>query len=97
MNVGTGKSRVASGLTMKGFPKAEQMLVSEEEMQRLYLDGRAIRRYCLECRGPKFMMPAKKNSQPSDLADAHIPEKYQIVCKTCGRKYTAALVSLVRE
>lgn len=76
---------------MKLF-KAEQIPVSEEEMQLLYLDGRSIRRYCLQCRGPKFMIPAKKSpSAKSDLNDGKIPDKFQIVCKTCGMKYTAKL------
>ena len=80
------------GVTMKGFPRTENIPVSEEEMQRLYFDGRAIRRYCLQCRGPKFMLPAKKNpmDQP-DLVETKAPEKYQIVCKSCGVKYTAKL------
>ena len=72
--------------------KTEPILVNEEEMQVLYLDGRAIRRYCLQCRGPKFMVPAKKSgSGQSELGDGKIPEKFLIVCKTCGMKYTAKL------
>ena len=80
---------------MKLLFKAEQIPVSEEEMQLLYLDGRSIRRYCLQCRGPKFMIPAKKSSSAkSDLNDGKIPEKFQIVCKTCGMKYTAKLAAV---
>jgi len=76
----------------KRLIKSEAIPVIEEEMQVLYLDGRAIRRYCLQCRGPKFMVPAKKSaSAQSDLTDGKIPDKLQIVCKTCGMKYTAKL------
>lgn len=72
--------------------KAEQLVVSSEEMQRLYFDGRAIRHYCLQCRGPKFMIPSKKSATFHDnMADTSTPEKYSIVCKACGTKYTAKL------
>ena len=77
---------------VKRLIKTESIPVSEEEMQVLYLDGRAIRRYCLQCRGPKFMLSPKKSaSAQSDLGDGKIPDKFQIVCKTCGTKYTARL------
>jgi len=40
------------------------------------------------------MLPAKKSaSSQSDLTDGKIPEKFQIVCKTCGMKYTAKLAT----
>ena len=77
---------------MKGYPRTEQIPVSEEEMQRLYFDGRAIRRYCLQCRGPKFMLPAKKiQAYEPGLVETKPPDRYQIVCKNCGVKYTARL------
>ena len=77
---------------MKRLIKTETIPVNQEEMEVLYLDGRAIRRYCLQCRGPKFMVPAKKiASGQSELGDGKIPEKFLIVCKTCGMKYTARL------
>jgi hypothetical protein len=82
------------GLLVKRLIKTESIPVNEEEMQVLYLDGRAIRRYCLQCRGPKFMVPAKKSASQSDLGDGKIPDKLQIVCKTCGIKYTAKLTSV---
>jgi len=78
---------------VKRLIKSEPLAVSEEEMQLLYLDGRSIRRFCLQCRGPKFMVPAKKGASESDLTDGKIPEKFQIVCKTCGMKYTAKLAT----
>ena len=72
--------------------KIEHVAVSEEEMESLYFDGRPIRRYCLQCRGPKYMVPSKKApSYHDNLADMKTPEKYPIVCKTCGTKYTAKL------
>ena len=72
--------------------KVEQLVVSEEEMQRLYFDSRPIRRYCLHCRGPKYMVPSKTSPIYHDnLAETKIPDKYSIVCKTCGTKYTAKL------
>ena len=72
--------------------KIEQLLVSEEEMQRLYHDARPIRRYCLHCRGPKYMVPSKKSPVYRDsMAEVKTPETYSIVCKTCGTKYTAKL------
>ncbi|MBO0888454.1 hypothetical protein J2P12_05075, partial [Candidatus Bathyarchaeota archaeon] len=74
--------------------KVEQLLVSEEEMQRLYQDARPIRRYCLQCRGPKYMVPSKRSPVYHDsMAQPKTPEKYSIVCKTCGTKYTAKLNS----
>ena len=80
---------------VKRLIKTEPIPVNEEEMQVLYLDGRSIRRYCLQCRGPKFMVPAKKSSSAqSDLGDGKVPDKFQIICKTCGMKYTAKLATL---
>ena len=74
--------------TLKGLINADQILVSDEEMQRLYLDGKPIRRYCMQCRGPKLMIPLKdKNSSEPFTNEA--PEKARIVCRTCGTKYWA--------
>ena len=78
------------GISVAKLSKPEPVVVSTEEMQRLYFDGRSIRRYCLQCRGPKFMMPSKKSPTFHDnMADTTTPDKYSIVCKTCGMKYTA--------
>jgi hypothetical protein len=88
-----------SGLTavsITKLAKPDPLLVSKEEMQTLYLDGRAIRRYCVQCRGPKFMVPSKKSVAYQDnLANETLPEKYAIVCRTCGMKYTAKLAEIV--
>ncbi len=74
--------------TLKGLINADQILVSDEEMQRLYLDGKPIRRYCMQCRGPKLMIPLKdKNSSEPFTNEA--PAKACIVCRTCGTKYWA--------
>jgi hypothetical protein len=76
--------------------KPDPLLVSKEEMQTLYLDGRAIRRYCFQCRGPKFMVPSKKSVAYQDsLASDALPEKYPVICKSCGMKYTAKLTETV--
>jgi hypothetical protein len=74
--------------------KTEQILVSEEDMQRLALDNRPVRYYCLQCRGPKYMVPFKPNPSYQDaLGEFKTPEKYAIVCKTCHTRYTAKLGS----
>ena len=80
------------GVSLTKLSRPEPLVVSAEEMQRLYFDGRSIRRYCLQCRGPKFMIPSKKSPTFQDnMADNTTPEKYSIVCKTCGMKYTAKI------
>ncbi len=74
--------------TLKGLIKADQVLISDEEMQRLYLDGKPIRHYCMQCRGPKLMIPVKdKNLAPPFTNE--VPAKTRIVCRTCGTKYWA--------
>ena len=79
---------------MLKLAKTEQILVSEEEMQRLALDNRPVRRYCLQCRGPKYMAPFKPNPSYRDgLGDFKTPEKFAIVCKSCHTKYVAKLSS----
>lgn len=91
MDVEKEESKVTAVSLLK-LGRAEHLVVSSEEMQRLYFDGRAIRRYCLQCRGPKFMIPSKKSATFHDnMADTSTPEKYSIVCKACGTKYTAKL------
>lgn len=81
-----------TAVSISKLVKPDPILVNKEEMQTLYLDGRSIRRYCFQCRGPKFMIPSKKSQAYRDnLAPAEIPDKYPIVCKTCGMKYTAKL------
>jgi len=85
-----------TAVSITKLAKPDPLLVSKEEMQTLYLDGRAIRRYCFQCRGPKFMVPAKKSASFMDnMAPADIPEKYAVVCKTCGMKYTAKLTPVI--
>jgi hypothetical protein len=85
-----------TAVSMTKFAKSDPLLVSKEEMQTLYLDGRAIRRYCFQCRGPKFMVPSKKSVAYQDnLATEALPDKYSVVCKTCGLKYTAKLAQTV--
>ncbi len=74
--------------------KVEPLVVSKEEMQTLYLDGGSIRRYCLQCRGPKFLVPSKRVKAFNDsMAEQTLPDKYPVVCKTCGMKYTAKLAT----
>jgi len=85
-----------TAVSMTKFAKSDPLLVSKEEMQTLYLDGRAIRRYCFQCRGPKFMVPSKKSVVYQDsLASDALPDKYSVVCKTCGLKYTAKLTQTI--
>ncbi len=70
--------------------RAEPLVVSQEDMERLYFDHRPVRHYCLQCRGPKYMFPAEKNRpKDSELAGMKAPAKYAIVCKNCKTKYTA--------
>ncbi len=78
---------------MKGFPRTEQISVTDEEMQRLYLDRKPIRKYCIQCHGPKLMMPSEEKTryQPSSTYLTGIPAKYLISCGTCGAKYAAKL------
>ena len=76
--------------TIKGLLKTDQILISDEEMQRLFLDGKPIRRYCLQCRGPKLMVPAKEKN-PSQPFTNDVPEKARIVCRICGTKYWAKI------
>jgi hypothetical protein len=85
-----------TAVSISKLAKPDPLLVSKEEMQILYLDGRAIRRYCFQCRGPKFMVPAKKSPVYQDnLAPVEIPDKYAVVCKNCGMKYTAKLTPVI--
>ena len=80
-------------IVVKGLARTEQILVTDEEMQRLYLDGKPVRRYCLHCRGPKLMIPSKEKA-PHQLSLTYmmgIPAKLAIFCKTCGTKYLAKL------
>jgi hypothetical protein len=89
-------SQCLTAFSISKFAKPDPLLVSKEEMQTLYLDGRSIRRYCFQCRGPKFMVPSKKSVAFQDsLANDALPEKYAVVCKTCGMKYTAKLTETV--
>ncbi len=74
--------------TLKGLIKADQILISDEEMQRLYLDGKPIRRYCMQCRGPKLMIPVKDKNSSQPFTN-EVPAKAPIVCRTCGTKYWA--------
>ena len=74
--------------TLTGLIKADQILISDEEMQRLYLDGKPIRRFCLECRGPKLMIPVKDKNMSQTFTN-EVPAKARIVCRTCGTKYWA--------
>jgi hypothetical protein len=85
-----------TAVSITKLAKPDPLLVSKEEMQTLYLDGRAIRRYCIQCRGPKFMVPSKKSIAYQDsLANDAVPEKYSVVCTSCGMKYTAKLAETV--
>jgi hypothetical protein len=85
-----------TAVSITKLAKPDPLLVSKEEMQTLYLDGRSIRRYCIQCRGPKFMVPSKKNVAYQDnLASEALPEKYSVVCRTCGMKHTAKLAQTV--
>jgi hypothetical protein len=85
-----------TAVSITKLAKPDPLLVSKEEMQTLYLDGRAIRRYCFQCRGPKFMVPSKRSvAYQDDLANDALPEKYAVVCRTCGMKYTAKLTETV--
>jgi len=84
-----------TAVSITKLAKPDPLLVSKEEMQTLYLDGRAIRRYCFQCRGPKFMVPSKKVVYQDNLASEALPEKYSVVCRTCGMKYTAKLTETV--
>jgi len=80
---------------LKGFPKTEQISVTDEEMRRLYLDGKSIRKYCIQCHGPKLMMPSDERTdyRSSSTYLTEIPAKYLIFCGTCGAKYTAKLIA----
>jgi hypothetical protein len=70
--------------------RVEPLILSQEDMDRLYFDRRPVRHYCLQCRGPKYMAPADKNRpNDADLAGTKAPAKYAIVCKSCKTKYTA--------
>ncbi len=74
---------------IRGLIKADQIPVTGEEMQRLYLDEKPIRRFCLQCRGPKLMIPLKEKGSPHTPYTDDVPSKYRIVCRTCGMKYWA--------
>jgi hypothetical protein len=85
-----------TAVSITKLAKPDPLLVSKEEMQTLYLDGRAIRRYCFQCRGPKFMVPSKKSVAYKDsLASDALPERYSVVCKSCGMKYAAKLAQTI--
>jgi len=75
--------------SLKGLLRAD-ITITDEEMQQLYLDGKPIRRYCLQCKGPKLMVPAKEKGSPqSSQYSSEVPAKLHIVCRTCGTKYWA--------
>lgn len=70
--------------------RVDPLTVSQEEMDQLYFDHRPVRLYCLQCRGPKFMVPSEKSRlRDAELAGTKAPAKYAIVCKNCHTKYTA--------
>ena len=57
-------------------------------MDRLYFDQRPVRHYCLQCRGPKYMVPSDKNRlQDAELVGKEAPLKYAVTCKSCRTKY----------
>jgi hypothetical protein len=69
--------------------RVEPLIVSQEDMDRLYFDHRPVRHYCLQCRGPKYMAPSEKNRlHDAELAATKAPAKYAVVCKSCRTKYT---------
>ncbi len=84
----SGGHMMTTKKTLKELIKADQILFSNEEMQRLYLDGKPIRRYCLQCRGPKLMIPVKDKNSSQPFTN-EVPAKARIVCRTCGTKYWA--------
>jgi uncharacterized protein with PIN domain len=75
--------------TIRGLVKGGDIMITGEEMQRLYLDGKPIRRYCLQCRGPKLMISPKEKTPSHTPYTNEVPSKYRIVCRTCGMKYWA--------
>lgn len=81
--------------TLKGIIKTDQIVISDEEMQRLYLDGKPIRRFCLECRGPKLMIPVRDKNSSQPFTN-EVPAKARIVCRTCGTKYWAKVETAVK-
>lgn len=70
--------------------RVDPLIVSKEEMDQLYFDHRPVRHYCLQCRGPKYMVPSEKGKiRDADLVGTKAPPKYEVVCRSCRTKYTA--------